>query len=244
MSAAIVSLAAQCSPTLENAQATQASCRFVILDGSPPDAPGAGAFERIAAVIPHECRKVEWHEVAEAIAELAQEIDRRMTQDQHNAPSIFLLIFGLQRYRMLRRNEDAFSFSREEEARPRPDVQFADILREGPTVGVHTIAWANTLGTLERTLDRQTIHEFDHRVLFQMSAADSSNLIDSPIANQLGLHRALLHSEEQGGIERFRPYAAIKDDWLAQVGKKLSEKDVQPQRTQRNPENEGDRSAP
>jgi len=244
MSTAIVSLAAQYSATPENAQATQTSCRFVILDGSPPDAPGAGAFERIAAALPHECRKVEWHEVAEAIAELAQEIDRRMTQDQHNASSIFLLIFGLQRYRMLRRNEDAFSFSREEEARPRPDVQFADILREGPTVGVHTIAWANTLGTRDRPLDRQTIHEFDHRVLFQMSTADSSNLIDSPIANQLGLHRALLHSEEQGGIERFRPYAAIKDDWLAQVGKKLSEKDVQPQRTQRNTEDEGDRSVP
>ncbi len=235
MSAAIVSLATQYPVS---------SARFVILDGSPPDAPGAGAFERIAAALPHECRNVGWHEVAEVIAELAQEIDRRMTQDQHNASSIFLLIFGLQRYRMLRRNEDAFSFSREEEARPRPDVQFADILREGPTVGVHTIAWANTLGTLERTLDRQTIHEFDHRVLFQMSAADSSNLIDSPIANQLGLHRALLHSEEQGGIERFRPYAAIKDDWLAQVGKKLSERDVQPQRTQRNTEDEGDRSAP
>lgn len=237
MSAAIMSLAAQCP-------AGGKGTRFVILDGSPPDAPGAGAFERIAAALPHECRKVEWHEIVDVIAELAQEVDRRMAQDQHNASSIFLLIFGLQRYRMLRRDEDAFSFSREEEAKPRPDVQFADILREGPTVGVHTIAWANTLGTLERTLDRQTIHEFDHRVLFQMSTADSSNLIDSPIANQLGLHRALLHSEEQGGIERFRPYAAIKDDWLAQVGKKLSEKDVQPQRTQRNTEDEGNRSAP
>ena len=109
------------------------------------------------------------------------------------------MIFGLQRYRMLRRNEDVFSLSRDEEAKPRSDAQFADLLREGPTVGIHTLVWANTLSTLERTLDRQTIHEFDHRVLFQMSTADSSNLIDSPIANQLGLHRALLHSEEQGG---------------------------------------------
>jgi len=30
------------------------------------------------------------------------------------------------------------------------------------------------------------MREFDNRVLFQMSAADSSNLIDSPIANKLG----------------------------------------------------------
>jgi S-DNA-T family DNA segregation ATPase FtsK/SpoIIIE len=193
-------------------------------------------------VIPHDCRNVGWHDVADVIAELAHEVDRRMTEDQHNAPSIFLLVFGLQRYRMLRRNEDSFGFSRDEETKPHPDIQFADLLREGPTVGVHTLAWANTLSTLERTLDRQTIHEFDHRVLFQMSAADSSNLIDSPIANQLGLHRALLHSEEQGGIERFRPYAAIRDDWLAEVGKKLSERNVQPQRTQRNTEDEGDRS--
>ncbi len=114
-----------------------------------------------------------------------------------------------------------FSLSREEEAGPRCDAQFADLLREGPTVGIHTLVWANTLSTLERTLDRQTIHEFDHRVLFQMSTADSSNLIDSPIANQLGLHRALLHSEEQGGMERFRPYAAIPDGWLAEAGRKL-----------------------
>ncbi len=226
VSAALVSLAAQCS------------CRFIILDGSPPDAPGAGVFERIAAAIPHECRNIGWHDVADAIAELAKEVDRRSgpaapgwgkTPPRAGVPQtsdafIFLVIFGLQRYRMLRRNEDAFSFSRDEQARPQPDVQFADLLREGPSVGVHTLAWANTLSTLERTLDRQTVHEFDHRVLFQMSAADSSNLIDSPIANQLGLHRALLHSEEQGGIERFRPYDAIRDDWLADVGRKLSQR--------------------
>ncbi|MEN6424695.1 MAG: FtsK/SpoIIIE domain-containing protein [Phycisphaerales bacterium] len=214
MSAAIVSLAAQYPIS---------SARFVILDGSPPDAPGAGAFERIAAVMPHDCRNVGWHDVADVIAELAQEVDRRMMEGRHNASSIFLLVFGLQRYRMLRRNEDSFGFSRDEEAKPHPDIQFADLLREGPTVGVHTLAWANTLSTLERTLDRQTIHEFDHRVLFQMSAADSSNLIDSPIANQLGLHRALLHSEEQGGTERFRPYAMIRDDWLTEIGRRLSQ---------------------
>jgi hypothetical protein len=127
---------------------------------------------------------------------------------------------------MLRRSEDVFSLSREEEAGPRCDAQFADLLREGPTVGVHTLVWANTLSTLERTLDRQSIHEFDHRVLFQMSTADSSNLIDSPIANQLGLHRALLHSEEQGGMERFRPYAAIPEGWLAEAGKRLSRRDA------------------
>jgi S-DNA-T family DNA segregation ATPase FtsK/SpoIIIE len=63
-----------------------------------------------------------------------------------------------------------------------------------------------------------------------MSTADSSTLIDSPIANQLGLHRALLYSEEQGGVEKFRPYAVMRADWLAQVGRTLSARPGAPNR--------------
>jgi hypothetical protein len=213
MTGAIASLVAQLSP---------ATARFTILDGCPPDSPFAGAFERTISPLPHDCRTVSWHRVAEVIGELAQEVDRRVEADHHDAPTIFVLIYGLQRYRVLRRSEDAFGFSLEEEAGPRPDVQFASILREGPAVGVHVITWADTLGTLERTLDRQTLREFDHRVLFQMSATDSSNLIDAPTANQLGFHRALLYSEEQGGLEKFRPYAALHNDWLADLGRALA----------------------
>lgn len=230
MSAAIISLAAQTSrvvpptPSDERLATAFSSPAFILLDGSPPDSSRAGGFERIADAIPQGCRKVAWREVADAVGELSREAERRMQEDQHNAPSLFLLIFGLQRYRMLRRNEDVFALSHEDEGQSQPDVQFATLLREGPAVGIHTIVWSNTLSTLERTLDRQAIHEFDHRVLFQMSAADSSNLIDSPLANQLGLHRALLYSEEQGAVERFRPYAAIGDDWLAQAARKLAQK--------------------
>ena len=131
-----------------------------------------------------------------------------------------LLIYGLQRYRMLRRSEDAFGFSMgTEEACAASEVQFASLL-EGPGVGIHVVTWADTLGTLERTFDRQTIREFDHRILFQMSASDSSSLIDSPIANQLGLHRALLYSEEQGGLGEVRRYAALTDEWLADVARR------------------------
>ena len=215
MNAAVVSLAAQLPAS---------SSQFVIMDGSPPDAPQAGALEHVMAAIPHTTRNVAWRDVADTIGELAAEVDKRIENDQHSAPAIFLLVYGVQRYRMLRRSEDAFGLSLDEEEKARPDAQFATILREGPNVGVHVLLWADTLSTLERTLDRQTIRQFDHRVLFQMSAADSSNLIDSPAANQLGLHRALLYSEEQGGIERFRPYAAPREDWLDQVRRKLAPK--------------------
>jgi hypothetical protein len=212
MSTAMISVAAQVAPS---------AVRFVLMDGSPPDSPQAGALQRVTDMLPHDCRMVSYRDVPNTIAELAQEADRRVQEDHHNEPAIILMIYGVQRYRVLRRSEDAFGLSLEEEQASRPDARFADLLREGPGVGIHVVVWADTLSTLERTLDRQTMREFDHRVLFQMSATDSSNLIDSPDANNLGLHRVLLYSEEQGGVEKFRPYAAPPKDWLAHAAKTL-----------------------
>jgi hypothetical protein len=80
-------------------------------------------------------------------------------------------------------------------------------LREGPAQGIHTIVWCDTLNNLNRAVDRQGIREFDLRVLFQMSNADSSNLIDTPQASKLGPNLALFYNEEEGRLEKFRPYA-------------------------------------
>jgi S-DNA-T family DNA segregation ATPase FtsK/SpoIIIE len=129
------------------------------------------------------------------------------------------VIYGLQRFRDLRKGDDDYSFSREE--KPSPSKQFATILREGPVYRVHTLAWCDSSNNLSRTLDRQSVREFELRVLFQMSAGDSSNLIDTPVASKLGLHRALFHSEEEGRVEKFRPYGWPPEEWLAWVRKQL-----------------------
>ena len=55
------------------------------------------------------------------------------------------------------------------------------------------------------------------RVVFQMSVADSSNLIDNPPAGKLGMHRALFSSEEDGRLEKFRPYGLPSEEWLEWV---------------------------
>jgi hypothetical protein len=57
-----------------------------------------------------------------------------------------------------------------------------------------------------------------------MSAADSSNLIDSPAANKLGQNRALAYSEEQGVMEKFRPYGLPSTEWLGHVKERLGKK--------------------
>ncbi|OPZ98534.1 MAG: DNA translocase FtsK [Planctomycetes bacterium ADurb.Bin412] len=213
INAVLVSLAAQLD---------RQSARFFILEGSAADSPHAGQLQKVASALPHEHRNVEWRAVPEVISEIAAEVQNRIQADQHDAPARYLFIYGLQRYRILRRQEEEFGFSMDQEAAPKPDKQFAEIIREGPPVGVHVIVWADTLSAVERTLNRQTIREFDNRVLFQMGAADSSNLIDSPLANQLGFHRALFFSEEQGLLEKFRPYAPLTEDWLAEIASKLN----------------------
>jgi len=204
------------------AQQRPGDALFYVMDGSPADSRCLGLLERVMATIPHETKVVGWRQVPEAINELSTILKERQGNDAHAGPAVYLLVFGLQRYRLLRHQEDNFSFSRSEEpAPPQPDKQFATLLSEGPALGLHTIIWADTPITLERTLERSAMRQFDHRILFQMSASDSSNLIDAPLANRLGAHRALLYSEEQGTFEKCRPYELPDDAWLAFLAQHL-----------------------
>lgn len=181
-----------------------------LLDGSPQEDEQSGAMKRSLSDVSIETKDVAWRDVSACMADVVAEVRRRQSADSGSADAmtpIFVVIYALQRYRMLRKREDEFGLSVSgDESQPDPGRDFAEILREGPPVGVHVIAWCDTPTAAERTLDRASMREFDHRVLFQMSATDSSNLIDSPAANRLGLYRALYHSEEQGVMEKFRPY--------------------------------------
>ena len=95
-----------------------------------------------------------------------------------------------------------------------PAQQFATLLREGPDVGIHTLVWCDTVTNLNRTLERRALREFGLRVAFQMSAEDSSTLLDTPDAGKLGPYRALFYSEDEGRLEKFRPYGLPSELWL------------------------------
>jgi DNA segregation ATPase FtsK/SpoIIIE, S-DNA-T family len=215
MNSIITSVAVQQSP--ENA-------KFYVFDGSAADSPFAGTFEKTKAALPHDLTMVDFRQTAEAIDEVSQELARRQ-EGEGTGPSIYVIIYGLQRYRALRKSEEDFgSFSSSTDdapKKPKTDKQLAELLREGPNNGIHIIAWCDTAVSLDRTFDRGIMREFDNRILFQMSASDSSNLIDSPSANKLGQNRALVYSEEQGTMERFRPYALPDTPWLQHVKSKL-----------------------
>lgn len=197
--------------------------RFVLLDGTPADDPRSGSLPKIAETLPNEALTASWGQIESSIDDLATEVDRRRDEGVTEEPPIYLLIHDLQRFRQLRKAEDDFSYSSPDPSEPpKPSDRLGTILRDGPIHGVHLILWVDTLNNLNRTFDRATLRELEHRVLFQMSSADSSTLIDSPLANRLGMQRALLVSEEAGQMERFRPYGPPDETWLFQTIDRLN----------------------
>ncbi|MBM3128264.1 MAG: hypothetical protein FJ009_06440 [Chloroflexi bacterium] len=158
--------------------------------------------------------------------ELATETQRRIDADEANASPRFLFLYGLQRARDLRQDDNFAmpSFDSTQPAAPNPAQQFSAILRDGPEVGIHTLVWCDTVTNLNRGLDRRGLREFAMRVVFQMGAEDSANLIDSPAASKLGAHRALFYSEDEGRLEKFRPYAIPIQQWLDWAGQQLKKK--------------------
>jgi DNA segregation ATPase FtsK/SpoIIIE, S-DNA-T family len=238
LAASFVSLAAQHRPTTTGASGTAtfaagSPAKFYILEHDrPTDVPlgepladfrsGLSAF---STILPHEIHAGGRRDLPAIVAEVAKQVDERQTKEQQTDPAIYLFINDLGRFRDLRRddNDMGFSFGGEDKP-PSPAKMLATILRDGPAVGVYTIVWCDSLNSVNRSFDRQLLREFGLRILFQMSANDSSHLIDSPLASRLGPHVAFFHNEEEGRLEKFRPYAWPTLDWLAAVQERFTQR--------------------
>ena len=211
-----VSIASQHPPI--GPQAT----RLYLLDGSPVDSALAGQLGRLKEILPHPVTNVTWRDLGSVFTEIAGEVKRRQESTSEDQAPIYILIHDIQRFRDLRKSDDDFGYRSYDEDKPMPPAKlFSDLLRDGPPVGVHTIIWCDSVNNLNRTLDRQGMKEFENRILFQMSANDSSTMIDTPAASKLGENRALYYSEEANRIEKFRPYGVPDLEWLQEVKKRF-----------------------
>jgi energy-coupling factor transporter ATP-binding protein EcfA2 len=193
---------------------------FVVLDPHASEAGDDDWFRRLAAVLPHRVRIGGPAEVAELMNSLAAEISARAATAGRDAPEVFVIIHDLQRFKALRPDDD-FRFSLDDDAgAANPSKVFADLLSEGGPSGMHVIVSIDTWNNVSRWIPRKLLAEFEMRVLFQMSANDSANLIDSPAAGTLGLHRALFYNEHLGTLETFRPYALPAPAWIEEIAAK------------------------
>ncbi len=226
MANALISLAA-CQPMVENDQNCRRKCRWVILDGGGFEAEEIAMGSRLRNRLPLNIASVELADVETQMQQLAEEVTRRIESKEKREP-IYVAIYNLARFRQLRKSDDDFGLGSFGGDKPEKTAaeSLAHLLREGPGVGVHAIIWCDTYNNVTRWFDRGTLRDFAHRVLFQMSATDSSNLMDAATASQLGAYRGIYYSDEQGEFERFCPYGAPENDWLDHVATLLHNDEV------------------
>jgi DNA segregation ATPase FtsK/SpoIIIE, S-DNA-T family len=206
MSVSLAALALQYPPGM---------AEFVILD--PHASEEEGWFHQLAAVLPNRVRVGGPAETAELMGSLSAELLARTPTAGRDAPETFLIVQDLQRFKALRPDDD-FKFSLDDDAgAPSPAQILADLLGEGGPCGMHVIAAIDTWNNVSRWIPRKLMAEFEMRVLFQMGANDSANLIDSPAATTLGLHRALFYNEHLGTLETFRPYSLPDSGWIGEL---------------------------
>lgn len=193
-----------------------------LIDGQPPDAMLAGRLATFAAALPHVVHRVTVRNVESSMQDLAAILADRADGRREGRATILIIGVDMHRLRDLRVQEDDYGFSMDDtDAGARPDKVLGDILREGPAVGMHAMLWFDGTANLGRTLDRNSQREFEQKILFQMSANDSGQLIDSTAAADLGLHRGLLYVEDTGTLEKFRPWALPDAAWLKQCAEAM-----------------------
>ncbi len=203
------------------AQYPVGAVKLIFLHNAPADSPEARFLQHLGRLIPHGLRLAQGGELGEVMSELSEELKSRAAGDRPNAPAVFVFIHELHKFKKLKADDDLdFSFSSDSSG-PSPAKQLSEVITEGSTQGLHLIASFDTYNNVMRFLSRKLLSEFEMRLVFQMSANDSASLIDSPKAANLGLHRALLHNEQAGTLETFRPYAEPDSVWLEDVGRQL-----------------------
>ncbi len=141
--------------------------------------------------------------LAEVHAQLKQRIDN--TVEESNWTPLLVVLVQIGRLRTLRR-EDEFGMGSFGESSLTPDKLLEEILRDGPSHGVHVAIWAENASTANRWLSRSALREIEVRILMQMGANDSTNLIDSIAASQLSPNVLLAHDDATSSVARFRPY--------------------------------------
>ena len=91
---------------------------------------------------------------------------------------------------------------------PKPTRSYLAILRDGPEVGVHVIAWADRAGILNRRIGHSSLREFGLRLVGSCTPEDSQALLDNSSGSTLKPSQAVFDDHERGVAVRVLTYGA------------------------------------
>lgn len=146
--------------------------------------------------------------IDEVVDLLAKEVaERHANSDYRAAPKVLTLI-GVHRAREL--DPDDYD----------DDSLLAKVRRlvkDGPEVGVHVIAWADRKASLDRRFDSQTLREFGLRFLGRMSEDDSRSLADSEQAAAITPAQLVFDDFDKAVTVVARRLGFPGPEWIADV---------------------------
>lgn len=200
---------------------------YFLLDLTTADAEWADHPEALRDALPHKVEFSQKRSIAATLKEVVKTIEIRKSNPEEgkNEPPVFVAGIGLHRAKDLRKDDDYSFGTSDGKDNLSPGKMLSSILRDGPEVGVHVIAWWDSYANLERSLERQAIREFGIRIALPMSASESASLLDENSAAKLGSFRALFQDDEQPGVlEKFIPYGLPSINWFSVFGSQLRKK--------------------
>ncbi|MFG0288068.1 MAG: FtsK/SpoIIIE domain-containing protein [Rhodopirellula sp. JB044] len=117
--------------------------------------------------------------------------------------TMLVIVDALDRMRDLRQSEQ-LDFSLDAAYKQNGSKAFQSVLRDGPSVGVFVLVTLPSAEILSRWLPRQSQHDLEIRLIGPINAADSSLLIDSPVASELSPATMILYDDADGRTTKFR----------------------------------------
>lgn len=193
--------------------------RFYVIDLTYEELPFAHSMRAFQSM-PHEFEFARNSQLGvDLISEVFDEVTERDELAKSGSlpeDSIFLVVYGMENFGDLRA-ENRFD---QPEARKR----FEKILTDGPSLGVHVIAAAQTAG--KGTI--LTVDKFGLRACFQCAQDDSQLLLDNDTGTKLERPDRAIYRQRDwpyGKVEKFKPYLPLSEETIRVMADLLAQRD-------------------
>ncbi len=211
LASALISICAQRSPE---------DVEIHVLDFARANQAWSGLLKDVADSVGHAVRVASAREAAGVVSQLAEMLEAKRAQSA-DLPDVYLVVAGLDRFQALRET-DKYDNPGETAS------QFLSLLVDGPSLGIHVLAWTELFEPVERILRRRGTAAFGLRVALPLSSSESNAFLGGPYAARLPTDRprALFRDESFGGQvpERFKPYDLPTKDELTAIKLALEKK--------------------
>ncbi len=183
-------------------QRSAADVSFTIAEFTRPSSPFHGFFAPVRN-LPHDVQIAGPRTAGTELEALIADLDTRLGGAEESPTERFFFIAGMHRWQEL--------VTEGEYGKPsETSALLTRLADEGPDVGIHVVAWADSYATAERALRRAGIGHFGLRAVLRVSSpTESDALLGVPSAASLADDRALYRDTEWPSeqVEKFKPYS-------------------------------------